>query len=237
MSFLSLNNVIKWESTPIGDMHLEQIVDQDDFQNPWFLKKGLVRSRAVGLIPNTGTAFLIADNLIMSNWHVFRNKDWADKKTILFDVEQDEDGSSIQSVKVKLRPDSFFYSNELLDFSVVGVEGIPGQTQGVIDIRSPGVVTADARVNIIQHPGAGFKKIAIRNNGIKYYNNEIIQYWTDTEHGSSGSPLFDDKWEIIGLHYKHDEEGTPDKKIFYNEGHQIIAILLDLRTKFPSLLQ
>lgn len=225
-------------STKVSDPKQEAVVGINNFQDPWFLRKGLERSRVVGLVANMGTGWLISKNLIMTNWHVLRRAEWAVGKSVFFNFEQNEDGSVSASRKVSLDPAKFFYSNEALDFAVVAVEGTPGADFGFIDIQSPGSLQTDTRVNIIQHPGAGMKKIAIRDNGLKHFDNELLQYWTDTEHGSSGSPLFDDHWEIIGLHFRYDSATNPDQStVVYNEGHNIREILRDLLEKNPAVFQ
>ncbi len=47
-------------------------------------------------------------------------------------------------------------------------------------------VAADDRVVIIQHPKGMHKKVALAHNLARFTNGEVIQYWTDTESGSSG---------------------------------------------------
>jgi hypothetical protein len=234
---LSLNDIIDWKDSSVPDPKVEQVVGVDNFQDPWFLRKGLELSKAIGVIPgHKGTGFLIANSLIMTNWHVLRQPDWAAGDSIVFDFEQNEDGLSTTPDKIILDPDTFFYSNEALDVAVVAVQGTPGLTRGKVNLRSLGTVFEDCRVNIIQHPGAGFKKIAIRDNGIKFFDDNIIQYWTDTEKGSSGSPLFDDKWDIIGLHYRADNAPAPGVgKIYFNEGHRITAIIKALEDDKPEI--
>lgn len=232
----SYNKKIQWVTEPVLDPKLETIVGIANFQDPWFLRKGLERSQAVGLVSNIGTGWLIAKNLIMTNWHVLRRAEWAVGKSVFFNFEQNEDGSVRATTKCPLEPDKFFYSNEILDFAVVAVANNPGNDFGFIDIRTPGSLNTDSRINIIQHPGAGMKKIAIRENGLKHYDDQILQYWTDTEHGSSGSPLFDDRWEIVGLHFRYDSALSPGQSpIIYNEGHNIQVILSDLLTHNPSI--
>ena len=110
----------------------------------------------------------------------------------------------LQYTTHSLNPAKLFFSNEPLDYAVCYVDGEPGAVRGFADIRSPGSLVTDTRINIIQHPGGELKKIAIRNNGLKYFDEQKLQYWTDTEHGSSGSPLFNDSWQIVGLHHLND---------------------------------
>lgn len=233
MALYSTNHIIRWVGGAVTRPSLEAVVGSDNFQQPWFLRKGLRISAAICLLPKTkGTGFLIGPSLIMTNWHVIRTEAWASGQVALFDFEQDEDGTPTETERCNLRPDLFFHSSESLDYAVVGVE--PSKTmRSPIDISAPGLVALDSRVNIIQHPGAGLKRIAIRDNGIKFLDSTTVQYWTDTEHGSSGSPLFDDDWNIIGVHYKHDVAAGD---IIYNEGHRIEAILDDLQAARPGVM-
>jgi len=235
MSNVGSSSRIVWASTQVTDPHLEQIVGKANFQHPWFLRKGTRLAQAVCKIGNRGTAFLIGDGLLMTNWHVLRIPDWAEGKQAIFGYEQSEDGGIAEVKQYPLNPDEFFYSNEALDVAVVAVDGNPSADYGSIDITNSATLISDTRVNIIQHPNAGLKKIAIRDNGLKFFDDTILQYWTDTEHGSSGSPVFNDSWEIIGLHYRYGSEIVTDgNTIFYNEAHTMAAILEDLRANFPG---
>ena len=60
-------------------------------------------------------------------------------------------------------------------------------------------------VNILQHPGGGAKRLAMRNNAVARVDDSLIAYWTDTDYGSSGAPVFDDNWQVIALHRAYEE--------------------------------
>lgn len=60
-------------------------------------------------------------------------------------------------------------------------------------------------VNILQHPGGGAKRLAMRNNAVARVDDSLIAYWTDTDYGSSGAPVFDDDWQVIALHRAYEE--------------------------------
>lgn len=227
---LSNLNYIQWKSVT-GLIKTEAVSGLADFQHPYFLKKGWERSRSVGLVPGFGTVFLIAPDILMTNWHVFRRSDWPLGLNVAFDVELGDDGLPMVPVRHALRPDVLFYSYDKLDFCVVAVDGNPGDTRGYVNLRNFASVKSDSRANIIQHPAGGLKQIAVRENSIKHFDDDVIQYWTDTEHGSSGSPVFDDNWEILGLHFQHDS--APDsfgKEIFFNEAHSIKSIVAHIDT-------
>ena len=237
---LSLNGIIEWKDASVPNPRLELIVGVDNLQNPWFLRKGLQLCRSVGVLPGRGgTGFLVSEGLIMTNWHVLRRSDWAAGEVIQFDYEQAENSVAANIVTFSLDSSSFFYSNEELDVAICGVKDNPGLSRGRVALREQGRVLADQRVNIIQHPGAGPQKIAIRDNGIKFFDDKIIQYWTDTEKGSSGSPLFDDKWRIIGLHYTSDRapaDGGVNERVSFNEGHRMSAILSAVEASHPEIM-
>lgn len=55
-------------------------------------------------------------------------------------------------------------------------------------------------LNIVQHPAGKEKRIAIRENIALSANEHEIRYTTDTDRGSSGSPVFDDHWRVVALH-------------------------------------
>ena len=65
----------------------------------------------------------------------------------------------------------------------------------IIGDKIPGEV-----VNIIQHPEGRPKEIVIYNNRVIKAYQDFLVYETDTEPGSSGSPLLNKNWQLIGLH-------------------------------------
>lgn len=58
-------------------------------------------------------------------------------------------------------------------------------------------------VNIVQHPGGAEKVIAFRNNLVTRSEAQTLRYFTDTEAGSSGSPVCNDLWHVVALHRSH----------------------------------
>ncbi|ALG10957.1 trypsin-like peptidase domain-containing protein [Kibdelosporangium phytohabitans] len=57
----------------------------------------------------------------------------------------------------------------------------------VLPLARSATVRAGDRDSIIQHPRGLPKKIATHHNVVKYDDDDVVQYWTDTEAGSSGS--------------------------------------------------
>ena len=94
-----------------------------------------------------------------------------------------------------------------------------------------------SRLNIIQHPQGDSKRIAIRSNFYFDFHStaqepDRLRYLTDTEPGSSGSPVFGDDWRVVALH--HAAVAIPEEKYrgevikYNNQGICMAAIMMDL---------
>jgi hypothetical protein len=61
--------------------------------------------------------------------------------------------------------------------------------------------------NILQHPDGKFKQVGLQDNYLTSVdeNHGLIRYTTDTDDGSSGSPVFNDNWDLIALHHAKGE--------------------------------
>lgn len=211
---------VSWLGASPEDSRQEKIIGAPDFQDPWFLELGALRSKSVGVIPRFATAFLITDDLIITNHHVLRTAEFANVgRYIALGYENGPGGLAKTPELFELDPGKLFVADEALDYAVCAVTGSPGKKYGHIPLDHEGAIVRESRVNIIQHPNAQLKKIAVRNNEMRFFDESVLQYLTDTEHGSSGSPVFNDEWEIIGLHYRHDK--SPQDNIYYNEAQRI----------------
>jgi endonuclease G len=149
---------------------------------------------------------------------------------------------------------------EKLDYTVVALEPLDGKTPGdvfgsiALD-GATGKVLVGNPVNIVQHPGGEPRQVAFRNNLLmKVEDERFLIYETDTEGGSSGSPVFNDHWELVALHKgaesARDSRGreidvhglqvvdgvTPDGDRVWvaNRGIRVSAIIADLRTRKPT---
>ncbi|MGI0493533.1 trypsin-like peptidase domain-containing protein [Alkalinema pantanalense CENA528] len=87
-------------------------------------------------------------------------------------------------------------------------------------------------VHIIQHPSGRPKEIVLFNNTFTTLYDSFLEYETDTEPGSSGSPLFNNQWELLGIHQGAiftEDEGSPTRKVTGFLGIRLDKILADLR--------
>ncbi|HET8579666.1 MAG TPA: serine protease, partial [Nitrospiraceae bacterium] len=160
------------------------------------------------------TGFLVSEGLLLTNHHVFPLRSDCRGYGANFNHYFDERGLNEGSV-FELDPDLFFLSDEHLDFALVGVRSQGRNAENLISfgrvrlIEATGKILTGLPVNIIQHPGGGPRQYGITNNRLVDILEEgFLHYETDTDKGSSGSPVFNQDWELLGLHHS----GVPDMK-------------------------
>jgi endonuclease/exonuclease/phosphatase family metal-dependent hydrolase len=207
----------------------EKINLGEDFLPASFLRDGATRARAVcrivirrrengGRIKGYGTGFLIAKGFLMTNNHVLKTKDEAEVSVAEFGFEEGR-----EVVRVPLLPQRLFLTNEGLDFTIVACDDRElGQHEPIPLLRDPTTITRHDRVNIIQHPGGEPKQIAIHDNHVKKIKDRVLHYETDTQPGSSGSPVLNNDWDLVALHHAGWSENGGKAT---NEGIRISAII------------
>jgi V8-like Glu-specific endopeptidase len=174
-----------------------------------------------------GSGFLIANDLLLTNHHVLPDSKSADGTTVEFNYQVNWAGELEPVRRYKLDSTRYRTSPEL-DYTIVRVTENPGDLFGFVDLAKRNEPTVNDFVSIIQHPNGGMKQICFTDNTVSAVFGHLVQYSTDTEPGSSGSPVFNQDWEIVGLHHRGGGLAGPDgKKYFTNEGILISAVLRD----------
>jgi len=169
----------------------------------------------------TATAFLINDSVIITNKHVVSNRTDPNDVDLIFNYE---DTKEFDVIHCGVDPFSV-RASENYDISLLKLKDRFGWIESLPEVVYGDPVLDDI-ISIIQHPLGHLKQICIGHNSLKYHNNEIIQYLTDTLPGSSGSPVFNSNWELIGLHSSGGNTTEPlsSKSVFRNEGIAISVI-------------
>ena len=168
----------------------------------------LVTLPGAGLVPQGfATGFLVAPDLILTNHHVFRALDEAEGVGAQFLYERTQSGLR-EGLIFECQPRRFFLNNKKLDYAIVAlktaaVDGAPlSQFKFLPLIGAKGKIRKGDPVNIIQHPSGDPKQYATVNNQLLDLRDDgFLLYETDTLEGSSGAPVYNQSWEVIGLHH------------------------------------
>ncbi|MBE9257081.1 trypsin-like peptidase domain-containing protein [Dolichospermum sp. LEGE 00246] len=216
----------------------EKIIGENTLRDIYILNLALEASKAVVRIKTPqglGTGFMIAPNLLMSNNHVINSQEVAEKSDFSFNYQLDVNGKQCPTQTTGALAEGSFYTNKELDYTVVTLKEVPDFGKPLI-FKSK-LMRRDDRVAIIQHPGGHLKKISIQNNFVAYADNQVLQYTTSTEPGSSGSPVFDDDFQVVGIHHSGGMlvEPSTQRRYLRNAGTSAIALLNDLKNNAPEI--
>lgn len=223
----------------------EKIIGEKTLRPISFLQQGLEVSRSVAYVGVrnsqlswSGTGFLVAENLLLTNNHILPSSDLVSGTIFRFNYEENFQGEAQKVDEYRPKSQGIFHTNKALDYTLVEIEAEPGKKWGFLPLMSR-VVRRDNRVNIIQHPLGQPKQISLQNNFVQYVGGNVVQYVTSTLQGSSGSPVFNDAWEVVALHHAGGNilEPNTQQRYFRNEGTLIESILADLPPELVELLQ
>jgi endonuclease G, mitochondrial len=248
-----------------------------DTQPCWFLSLGAQIRRTVGRIHirdanrriGWGTGFLVAPNLLLTNQHVLDSLQTARFSRVEFDYEETFAGEFLPSVTFDLAPDTFFVSHparEGMDYALVAVasrarpdsqrpEATLAEFGYNVLIRDEGKVIKGELINSIHHPEGQPRQVSLRENRLMALLDLWLHYETDTAKGSSGAPLYNNQWQIVGIHHsaaeKRDdagnilaigggrwrpEMGERQKWWYANEGLRISRFIADVETQVEAAL-
>jgi Trypsin-like peptidase domain/Effector-associated domain 1 len=228
----------KWRG--FGDRGLEKIIQAEPtFLDIAFLRRGVELGAAVCRLLVTmagqqyyGTAFRIAPDLLLTNHHVLFDEDHENARATAveawFGYERTFAGLDLKYTVVACDP-ATIAGDPAHDWAVIKVASEMPAEAPIIEIRGDAPVKADDRVYIIQHPGGAPKKIGMIHNVVRYVDDDVVQYLTDTEGGSSGSPVFNERWQLVALHHEWVEVRLGDAREIRNQGQRIERVVEDMQ--------
>jgi V8-like Glu-specific endopeptidase len=197
-------------------LSLERVLGTNDLVSIAFLQIGLEISKTIGriwLCGNSGnvlgygTGFMVSPRLMLTNHHVLPDESVARCAKLEFRYELDVNNNLLSSEIFQLDPDAFYVSNEALDFALVAVKPENAARKSISDFgwnklsKEEGKTIISQWLNIIQHPNGMPKQIGLRENQLIDVLDNYLHYKTDTTPGSSGSPVFNERWEVVALHH------------------------------------
>jgi len=108
-----------------------------------------------------------------------------------------------------------------------------GSKWGFIPLRDTIAYAPGQRLNVIQHPRGRRKEVALQSNTVTNIFTNHVRYSTDTEPGSSGSPVLNNSWDLVALHHAAgSQDGTGDW--LDNQGVRVDKIVADLRSQLAG---
>lgn len=234
---------------PIASQPLvERIIGRNNLMPVRFMEAGVAATKPVGRVaikfeqmPDAGygTGFLVSPSLFMTNNHVIDSKESATRLEAQFNYQYGLDASALlQPVSYEFDPDGFFYTDPALDFTLIRVKprsvlptggGVPtsalaGVEFGFLKLTTSYFYSEGQLANVVQHPQGRPKEVALHDNEIVSIHDKVVRYRSDTEPGSSGSPVFNNSWKVIALHHSAGDE-DPSGGWLNNEGVRIDKII------------
>lgn len=210
---------------------LERLMGRNNLTGVAFLEGGYRAARSIGRVcvrtpegGHYGTGFMVSPSLLLTNNHVLRSLEEAGHAVVQFDYQAGVDGRPLIPVTFRIDPHGFFATDRELDFTVVAVAESNEEGARLTDFSwlpldgAQGKAILGEFVNIIQHPNGEPKQLALRENQIVDLLDSFVHYVTDTAPGSSGSPVFNDQWEVVALHHSAVPETDPDGQPLATDG-------------------
>lgn len=198
---------------------LERQIGGNDLVGINYLELGTLCARSVcrirlrnsgGATVGFGTGFLVAPGVLMTNHHVISTADDARFAQAEFDYELDARGNDKPVARFAILATPAPIPLKELDFCLVAVA--PRETDGGRTLSEfgwlplngvPGKAVVGEYLTIIQHPGSERKQVCVRENKLVKFDEggNTLWYQTDTVAGSSGSPVFNQIWQVVALHH------------------------------------
>ena len=239
------------------EIGFERLIDENDLLPVWFLEQGAVAQRAVARVvltqphtvdgstfpPGTGwaTGFMVSSSLFLTNNHVIPDTDFAAKIRMQFNFQVGADGMELPTQSFFPVVDDAFHTNPALDYTLTRLQPamdgnatvMPGERWGMVQLNQTPTFRDKQHFNVIQHPSGEPKKVALQDNELAKLFINVVRYKSDTEPGSSGSPVFDNLWRLVALHHAGGDQDANGKWL-NNQGIRIDRIIDDLRGHFTG---
>jgi hypothetical protein len=204
----------------VDDSGLERLFGAAGFHTLTWFRDALERCRLVARIEDSygdgvGTGFLIdgpslhgslPGAVLLTNAHVIPDAIEPSEAFVTF-----RGGETVDGAAERHRIDTLVWSSprDKLDVSIATLRTVPTQaTKCPLVASLPSVDARPApRVFIIGHPRGRMQPMfSIQDNLMLDHDATRVHYVAATEPGSSGSPAFDDNWNLVAVHHSGSDE-------------------------------
>jgi V8-like Glu-specific endopeptidase len=204
------------EGLEAGELAVDRLLTGCDSLNVSYLERGMIAADAVARIDvrrsetelaGCATGFMVSPRLLLTNNHVLPSAETAALSWADFRYEFDALGRVAESATFALDPSTFFFTDARLDVTVVAVA--PESTDrrrgaahfGWLRLSSSSETALRGEwLTVIHHPGGRPKQVCLRQNLLIRSTANDLWYATDTAPASSGAPVFNDSWQVVGVH-------------------------------------
>lgn len=185
----------------------------NDILSTEFLEMGMLAKHPVGRVEGgagSGSGFLVGEGLLITNNHVLPKATIADDSTVVFGDEDRIWAPNPSQREYALDAGRFFFTDAKVDTTIVAVAN--SQFEPNIDLyghlplieRQGKAIRGDA-LSMIHHPKGGRRSLTMFNGILLFIENggemdPFFWHSCDTLPGSSGAPVFNAQWEVVGLH-------------------------------------
>lgn len=184
------------------------------------LLRGLERANAVCKITfvdrppgSSGTGVLIAPGLVLTNYHVLSLKHGVDLDSIAQSARFEfghispkfGEPNRTQIVKAaESKPVVRSSPIHELDYALIRLSSAADLAIQPVPFEGAAQLLPKSPLNILQHPEGEQMKVSLSHNGVVKTNEArgLVLYVNPTKPGSSGSPCFDQDWNLVALHHK-----------------------------------
>lgn len=185
--------------------------------------------------PQFGTAFKIADDMLLTNWHVLHKlPEETPATTVTAEFGYDDNGSGgILAAKIIECDETTIIADKDDDWAIIRTKVPMDPSWPIIKLSAAAAPKLNTSAYIIQHPNGDRKRLGFVRNQVSFFDPRVVHYLTDTQEGSSGAPVFNSDGQLIALHHRGGEPqevlGRPPTK--KNEGIRISRITAGLTAK------
>lgn len=239
--------ISKVDLTAVNAQDLETVWGDTGYKSVEWLLQAVACTRCVARLgPNKlkgmGSGFLVDGSwidggwsdrkLLLTNAHVCTNDPevqaqypypkGADDNTATFMGSFAEDTKPIE---INVNDVLWTSPPSKLDASLLEIADIPQAAEKAPLLREiPSIERwPEKRVNILGHPMGMNLQISLQDNNLVSVGDRYLHYQTPTDPGSSGSPIFNQDWQLVGIHH------SASKEMQANEGIRIDRILEEIR--------
>jgi hypothetical protein len=208
---------------------LEKVLGRTGMVSHTWYRRGLSRSRAVARIDHesgrpVGTGFLTDrraltgsgdGQVLVTNSHVLAPDPQTDDTLSPGEAVVTLQALAEEGAAAPLRVAEVLWTSppRRLDVTVAVLSGAVAVEPCPLTASRPRL-DGRQRVYVIGHPEGRELSYAIDDNVLLDYDDRVLHYRAPTEHGSSGSPVFNRDWQVVAVHHA----GRTDMPRLHGEG-------------------